>query len=250
MNGNGEKVNRVQLRENERCLVDFQRGRLIAPPMSFDACTTADRRERVDRAMARTAARQGRRCDPLEVPPPPFAFTGSATVNLAAVNGALALTYEIFGDSPVLDADLVTRDANRETARCQFEMLRRADRLETTVVREVNKAKRRALKDEAVNSEAALELKLQAVFSGNDRIKRARDRLETRVNKRCADLQDPPDTIFPGYDCAKPNPNLGDVEDCVVAAARCEACVKINAFDALHLNCDEADDGAPNGSCP
>ncbi len=247
MNRNGERVNRVQLRDNERCLLDFQKGRLSAS-MTFDACTTADRRDRVWKAMGRTATREGNRCDPLD--PPPFAYTGSATVIPAAVDGALALTHEIFGDAPMLDADLFTRDADRETARCQFEMLRRADRLETTVVKEINRAKKRALRDEAVNSEAALELKLQAVFSGNDRINRARDRLETRVNKRCADLQDPPDTIFPGYDCAKPSPNLGDVEKCVIAAARCEACVKINAFDALHLNCDEADDGAPNGSCP
>jgi hypothetical protein len=247
VNRNGERVNRVQLRVNERCLLDFQRGRLSAS-MTFDACTTADRRDRVSQAMGRMATREGNRCDPLD--PPPFAYTGSATVSPAAVNGALALTHEIFGGSPVLDADLVTNDANRETARCQFEMLRRADRLETTVIKEINRAKKRALRDDAVNSAAALELKLQDVFSGNDGIKRARERLETRVNIRCADLQDPPDTIFPGYDCANPNPNLGDVADCVIAAARCEACLKINAFDALHLNCDQADDHALNGSCP
>ncbi len=45
------------------------------------------------------------------------------------------------------------------------------------------------------------------------------------------------------------NPNLGDVEACAIAAARCEACVEINAFDGLDLDCDWADDQTANGSC-
>jgi len=245
MNKNGGKVNSVQLKENEQCLKDFQRGSLVAT-MTFDACTTADRKGRVQRAEERTARREAEKC----VPPPPFAYTGSATVNAAAVNGALALTHEIFGGPPVLDAALVTRDANRETAKCQLEMLKLAGRLENTVIKEVNKAKRQALGDEAVNSAAALEARLQTVFSANDKIDRAQGRLVTRVDGKCADLQGPPDVIFPGYDCAKPNPDLGDVEACAIAAARCEACLKINAFDALQLGCDEADDQTINGSCP
>jgi hypothetical protein len=247
MNKSGEKVNKAQLKENERCLQDFQRGRLVAP-MTFDACTTADRRGRVQKVAERTATQQSRRCDSLD--PPPFAYTDSATVNAAAVDGALALTHEIFGDPPVLDADLVTRDGDREAARCQLEMLKLAGRLENTVVKEVNRAKRQALRDETTNSAAALEAKLQAVLSANDRINRAQDRLETGVDRRCAALQ-APDTIFPGYDCGTVDPNLGEVEACVIAAARCEACVKINVFDALNLDCDHADDqDNTNGSCP
>ena len=52
--------------------------------------------------------------------------------------------------APVLDADLVTKADNKDTARCQLEMLKRANKLENTVLKEVNKAKKRALKDEAV----------------------------------------------------------------------------------------------------
>jgi hypothetical protein len=43
---------------------------------------------------------------------------------------------------------------------------------------------------------------------------------------------------------------LRQVEVCVIAAARCEACLKINAFDDLDLDCDKADDqNATNDSC-
>jgi hypothetical protein len=43
---------------------------------------------------------------------------------------------------------------------------------------------------------------------------------------------------------------LRQVEACVIEAARCEACVKINVFDDLNLDCDQADDQTANESCP
>jgi hypothetical protein len=247
MNRSGEKVNRTQFRENELCLRDFQAERLVAP-MTFDGCMTADRRGRMQRAGARTAMWERMTCDSLDVPPP-FAYIDSATVNTAAVDGALVLTYKIFGGPPVLDADLVTMADSKETARCQFEMLERADQLENTVLKEINRAKRRALRDETVDSEAAFEAKLQAVLSSNGKINKAQDRLVKRVDNKCADLQAPPDAIFSG-ECSEGNSSLSEVEACVIAAARCVACLKINAFDNLNLDCDQADDQDANGSCP
>jgi hypothetical protein len=253
MNKNGEKVSKAQLRENERCLRDYQREKLVAP-MTFDACTTADRKSRVQRAVDRTEAREEKKCVPLNVAPP-FAYTNSTTVNTAAVDGALALTYEIFGGPPVLDDSLVTRAENREAAKCQLEMLKRADNLENTVLKEVNKAKRRALRDGTADSAAALEVELQAVFTSNDRITRIQDRLARWIDRKCAVLQIPPDTIFLG-ECGEGDPNnhaqthLRQVEVCAIETARCEACLKINAFDDLNLDCDQADDQTPNGSCP
>ena len=247
MDKNGEKVNKAQLKENERCLREFQADRLVAT-MTFDACTTADEKGRVDRAEERTATREAKKCDSLDEPPP-FAYTDSATVNRTAVKGALALTYEIFGGPPVLDDNLVTRAENKEMAKCQLEMLKRADKLENSVLKEVIKAKKKALKDETVNSGAALEAKLWAVFSSNDKINRAQDRLRKRVDRKCAVLPAAPDAIFPGA-CREGNPNLNEVEACVIAAARCGACLKINAFDDLNLDCDQADDQTANRSCP
>jgi hypothetical protein len=234
MNKNGEKVNKAQLKENERCLRRFQAERLVAS--TFDACTTADQKGRVQRAEERTATREAKKCDPLDVLPR-FAYTDSVTVNAAAVDGALTLMYEIFGGPPVLDDNLVTRAEDRGTAKCQLEMLKRADKLENTVLKEVNRAKRRALRDETVDSGAALEAKLQAVLSSNDRITRTEYRLERGVDRKCAALQAPPDTIFPGA-CGAGDPSLNEVEACVIAAARREACLKINAFDDLNLDCD------------
>jgi len=235
MNKSGAKVNRVQLKENERCLKDFQREKLSAS-MSFDSCITADRKSRVQKAKGRTVTREGTKCDALDVLPP-FAYTGSATVNAAAVEGALALTHAIFGGPTVSEAGLVTKADDKRTAKCQLEMLKRADKLENTVLKEIIKGKKKALSDETVNSGSALEAKLQAVFSANDKIDKAQERLAKGVDKKCADLQAAPDTIFPG-ECGVGDPNLSEVAACVIEAARREACLKINAFDDLNLDCD------------
>jgi hypothetical protein len=233
MNKNGEKVNKAQLKENERCLRLFQADK-FDPQTTFEFCTNADEKGRVQRAEKRTRDREERKCDSLGEPPP-FAYTNWETVNPAAVNGARELIYKIFGDPPALDGNLVTRADDKEAAGCQLEMLKQADRLENTVLKEFNKAKKKAIKDQTVNSGAALEAELQAVFSLNDRITRAEDRLMRLVDRKCGVLQGPLDTIFPG-ECGAPNPS--EVGTCVIAAARREACLKINAFDDLNLNCD------------
>jgi hypothetical protein len=244
MNKNGEKVNKTQLKENEKCLKDFQNGKLDDPPMTFDECTTADRKGKVQRAEDRTVDREVKKCDPLAVLPP-FAYTGSATVNPAAVNGSLELLYAIFGDPP-LDADLFAKADNKDTAKCQLEMLKRVDKLENTVLKEIVKAKKQAIKDPTGDSAAALEAELAAALSSNKRISTDQERLVKGVDRACSDLLAAPSAIFPGS-CA--DPDLDEVEDCVIAAARCAACVKINAFDDLNLNCDQADDQNVNGSC-
>jgi hypothetical protein len=197
----------------------------------------------VQRAWNRTEDREIKKC---VSPLPPFAYTGSETVNPAAENGARELIYKIFGVPAVIDDNLVTRADDKETAKCQLEMLKRADNLENTVLKEINKAKRQAIKDDAVDGEAALEDKLWAVFSSNDRITRTQDRLVRSVDRKCAVLVTPPSTVFPG-ECGEMDPNSGlselrQVEVCVIAAARREACLKINAFDALNLDCDQVDD--------
>jgi hypothetical protein len=129
-------------------------------------------------------------------------------------------------------------------------MLKRADNLENTVLREINKAKKKALKDETVDSDVALEEELRAILSSNDRITSAQNSLVRGVDRKCAALQVLPGTVFPG-ECARGKipPTLSQIEVCVIEAARCEACLKINAFDDLNLDCDLADDQADNGSC-
>ena len=153
MNKDGQKVDARQLRENESCLRDHQKGKLSS---SVEACTTADRKGKVAKAEDKTVTDEQKLCAPLN-PLPPFAYTDAPTVNDAAVAGPIDLIHAIFGD-PIDDGDLSTNAIAKDTARCQKEMLRRANRLEDTVLRELNKAKKDAIKDPAVNSAEKLEL--------------------------------------------------------------------------------------------
>jgi hypothetical protein len=154
-------------------------------------------------------------------------------VNGAAVDGALALIDAIFGD-PVDDANLATRKAGKEeksVAKCQLEMLKQANKLENTVLKVMNKAKKKALKE--VSGSAGLEALLNIAL-GSDKVVKTAMNLIKEVDKKCLALPDP-DTIFPG---ACTNPDLRVVEDCVNAAARRQACLKMETFDDLDLNCD------------
>ncbi len=247
MNKSGLRVNKAQLKENEWCLKNYQSDKLD-PPATFDQCLTQDRRDKVQKAKEKTEAGQAKKCVPLNEPPA-FAYTDAATVNAAAMDAALWINYVIFGGPPVSDSDLITKAENKDAAKCQLEMLKRADRLESAVLKQIYKAKKKALRDESVDSKVALEAKLGSVLSSNKRINKAEERLVNGVDKQCDSLQAVPGTLFPGS-CGTGNPSLSEVEDCVIAAARCEACLKINAFDALNLDCDAADDQLTNASCP
>jgi hypothetical protein len=214
--------------------------------MTFDDCLTADRKEKLWNAKRKTLEQEDKQCFSL-IQRPPFAYNDSDTVNSAAVDGALALTYKIFGGPAVSDADLVKRADDKKTAKCQLTMLKRANRLENAALKEINKAKRLAIKEETTDSAAALEAKLQSVFGSSNKITRFKDRLVRQVDNACAVLQVPPATVFPGTCGAG---TLSDVEFCVIGEALCQACLKINAFDNLSLDCDKADDQLSNGSCP
>ena len=240
MNKDGEKVNKAQLKENEKCLKDYQKEKLTT---TFDVCTTADLKGKVQKAEDKTVKDEAKKCT---APLPPFAYTDSATVNTAGVTGALALTYDIFGGPPVLDASLITANDNRDTASCQTEMLKKAGKVENVSLKEVNKAKKDAIKDPTVTTAAGLVQKLQAALSSNKKITKAKEKLVSGVEKKCANLANPAVT-FPGA-CA--NVVLGLVSNCVNRAAVCEACLKIEAFDDLDLDCDIADDAIANMSCP
>ncbi len=241
MNKDGQKVDLKQLKENESCIKGHQKGKLGT---SIEACLVGDSSQRVAKAEAKTLKDDAKLCVPLN-PAPSFGYAGAAAVNQAAVDGPIDLIHAIFGD-PV-DGAVLTTAVNKDTAKCQNELLKRANKLEDAVLKELVKAKKSAIKEPAVNSAAALETALGAVLSSNKKITKSQDQLMSKVDKTCAPLQSLPSTVFPGA-CAAPT--LAEVEACTIAAARCVACLKMNAFDGLNLNCDQADNLAADMSCP
>ncbi len=248
MNRNGASVNKAQLKEIEGCLKDYQKGTLST---TFEVCTAADRKGEVQKACESTVKREAKKCDPLD--PPLFGYAEAATVNQAAVAGASALADEIFGD-PAQDADLFRQADDKSAAACQSEMLKQASKLEQRIVKEILKAKKSALRDGRVDRASALEATLiialtrEPITKVQERLEKAEEKLKRGVDKKCGGLG-PPNAIFRG-DCGDGDPSLADVEDCVIAAARCQACSKIEAFDGLDLPCSRLSGGDPFSSCP
>ncbi|GAF85411.1 unnamed protein product [marine sediment metagenome] len=139
---------------------------------------------------------------------------------------------------------------NKATANCQMEMLKQADNLENTILKELNKSKKSAIKDPTVDSEAALEAALVVGLSTNEKIRKAEDKLRKQViEKKCKDLAPAAvPNVFSG-DCS--DLDLGDVVECVIDRTRCATCRKYNRFDDLELDCDVIDDAdGGNASCP
>jgi hypothetical protein len=242
MNRSGGKVAKAQLKKNEQCLNDYQKSRLL---VTVEECTNADRKGKVAKAREKTVADDQKLCVSLD-PLPHFAYTDAATVNDAAVAGPIGLMRALFGD-PINDLVLLTSVASRETASCQKELLKRANKLEETVLKELNKAKKKAIKELTIDRAAALEAALGLALTSNKKITSRQEQLMKRVDGKCSSLLALPGAIFPGV-CAAAT--MAEVQDCAIAAARCVACLQMNAFDALSLDCDQLDDQALNLSCP
>ena len=243
MNKDGQKVDNKQLKDNETCLKLHQKGKLV--PASVEECVLGDYKGKVAKAEEKTVKDDAKLCVPLN-PQPPFAYTGAATVNGAAVLGPQRLLDDIFG-RPLDNSVLITKADNKETAACQLEMLKRADKLEDTILKEVVKAKKTTIKDPAVNTEEELETALGRALSSSKKITNTKQQLRDKVSKKCVNLA--PAAVpatFPG-ECT--GLDLDTVEECVIAAATCVACKKINIFDALEINCDLLDNQADDGSC-
>ena len=242
MNKAGSKVDKAQFKDNEKCLKDFQKGKLVGP---VEDCLTADLKGKVQKAKAKTDKEDGKKCVPL-MPQPAFGYTGAQTVNDAGVEGPIDLFHTIFGD-PAADNVFLIGKANKDSAKCQTDMLKQGDKLEDVVLKELVKAKEDAIKLDTVNSSATLGAAIALQLSSSPKIAKQEDNFLKKVSKSCSSLQVAASMAFPGI-CADDDPAV--LTDCVIAAARCVACVKMNEFDGLTMDCDLGDNNAADGSCP
>jgi hypothetical protein len=190
------------------------------------------------------ASREAQLCTPA----PAFGYAGAPAIETAARTEVEALLGDLFGAD--LGAALLPASADAAGARCQSEVARRANGVVGALFssafarRKAAPAGRRVI---AVTNAETLAADLAATLAADasGRVARAEAALATGIARRCAAVPDLA-SAFPG--CA-----TGDVMPlgaCVARSARCRACRMIGAFDALLLDCDALDDGAPNESCP
>jgi hypothetical protein len=202
-------------------------------------------------AGARLAARASTlaaRAAQLCTPAPAFGYAGAAAIEEAARAEAEALFGDLFGAN--LGAALLPASADAAGALCQAEVARRTNAVVGSLLssvfarRKVAPAGRRVL---AVTNAETLAADLAATLAADasGRVANAEAALAKGIARRCAAVTDLA-SAFPG--CA--SGDAAALGACAARSARCRACRMIGAFDALLLDCDALDDGAPNESCP
>ncbi len=242
LNKAGAKVSDQQGKQGLRCAKSAGKGELA---LSVAECLGSDPRGTIAKKMARTVADDGRHCGEV----PDFGYGTGADVNAAASNGRIALFADLFGDA--LDTALVDCETGRESCRCQHGVLKTAEKLASTKLKEFVKCKRAAL-GAGASSAAALQAcadddqqagSLAADTRG--KIAKGRAKILGEVSRRC----DGPGVSvgsFPGRCSGLTGATLAD---CIDAAVECRVCQMLNDFDALSIDCDLFDDGNDDDSC-
>ncbi len=257
INKAGAAVVKEQGKSNLSCVKNAARGKvqkLGLPPQiqTAEACLTNDVGAKVDRRLAKLATKDDARCLGTSSQRPEFAYTTAAQVAAVAPPSARGVARALFGED--LDLAVVTQGADRNGAKCQAEVLKRANVLVDTLWKATLKGKKEALKGgrnenpPPVASAAALRSALLDYLetAGARRIDQASSKLVGGTLARCGEVVTPIGALFPGCDSVA---DPAAVADCAVAAARCQFCQSLEGFDELGLDCDSFDEGAVNASC-
>lgn len=257
MNKAGAAVVREQGKSNLSCLKQAARGNAkklgVAPQtQTAEACLTNDVGGKVDRRLDKLVSRDATRCLATSAQRPDFAYTTALQVAAVAAPTARAVVRALFGAD--LDLAVVTRDADREGAKCQAEVLKRANLVVDALWKAALKGKKVALKGgrsgspPAVGAAPALRVAVLAYLeaAGARGIDKASSKLVGGTGARCGDVGTPIGGLFPGCEGAGDPAAVGD---CAAEAARCQFCQSLEAFDELGLDCDVFDDGEADASC-
>jgi cysteine-rich repeat protein len=238
INANLAGVSKAQSADNAACLKAAAKDSVANPIAS---CLGADLKGKVAKAKAKTTKTETKKCDGGTLVNPAdgdFAFTDDVTVNAAGMDTKLAAFTAIFGDPPV-----ISPKTEKENSKCQAEVLKRANKLGDTVLKEANKAKKSALKGGKGNppnpppapgpTELGAAIDTALSLATNTKIQKAVNGVTTGVNKKCG-APVVVDTIF---DC-NASTDTATLITCVTETMLEAACLAIEAADALALDCD------------
>ena len=176
---------------------------------------------------------------------------GSEPIQQGAANGSAAhrqqqigLVHDLFGSSLV---GLEPRD--RDGARCQERVARRALELYDAQLDAFGACKRAGLDSGAILDAGSLEAACLTprIPDSRGRIAARVRRLDSDARLQCGDLGDPLSALFPGS-CADAV-SADDLAACVQQRVSCRVCTTLNAADGMTRDCDAVDDGELNESC-
>jgi len=261
MNKRGSLVVKEQGKTDYTCVRDAGRGNVAnlgIPPQAqtAQACLTNDVRGKVAKRLGDVSARETQRCLATQEQLPSIAYTNAFTVGSAATAAARGVAADVFG--PNLDAAIVSDDVDADGAKCQQEVIKRANGVLDTLWKEALNHKKDVLRGDdrltgvagtPINTDADLSVELIAYVAADPRgkVAKAATQLSDKAAQRCATAGTPLAQLFPG--------TCGAAAD-VTALATCVAqhvtgrfYGSIAAFDGLDIDCDLIDDGLTNLTC-
>ncbi|MFQ5514943.1 MAG: hypothetical protein ACE5FG_10940, partial [Myxococcota bacterium] len=225
------------------CLKSASKGKLGT--VSIEACLLGDPKGKVAKAVAKTLAKESKRC-PL---PPDFGPIDPNTVNAAALEKELDLLHDVFGSD--VNGVIVVDPLNSPTAKCQLAAMKAAKKCQDAKLKAFNRCKKNGLKDRSLRSFLDLQNSCLGLGSagipddGGKIAKACSTKLLIAVTKKCGGSIDL-STAFPGC----PPGDAAALAACLDRKVECQVCRALNRVDRLVRDCDEFDDGVTNGSCP
>jgi hypothetical protein len=261
MNKRGSLVAKDQGKTDYSCVRDAGRGNvedLGIPPQAqtAQACLTNDVRGRVAKRMGDLSERETERCLATPEQLPSIAYTSAFTVGNAAGAASRGVAADIFGAD--LDAAIVSEDTDGDGAKCQQEVLKRANGVLDTLWKEALGHKKDVLRGDerltgtpgtlvGTDAELAAELIAYVLADPRGKIAKAATQLSDKATQRCAGATTPLAQLFPGV-CAGAT-DVAALAICVAQRATGRFYASLAAFDGLAIDCDLLDDGLGNLSC-
>ncbi len=222
-----------------RCIRNAAKGRLGEP---IDDCLMSDPKGLVARAETKTHLAEVK-CNAV----PGFGPRDADTINTAAEQEELNLTYSIFGGD--LDGTIVKESVNQSASKCQLAVEAAVRRCRSVKLKEFVKCKKTGLKEESITDAASL----RAVCVGSDakgKVAAACNpvsgRIRLKIARKCFDPEIDLAQLFPAC-------SINDAEataTCLERLVECHACLALaGADDFGPAICDVADDSFENSSC-
>lgn len=237
------------------CLKAASDGRLGG---ALAGCIADDQPGKVATAQAKVGADFDRRCTGESRKPPgvarlpPFGVSDPDTVNGAAREHAAGLFDDVFGAD--LDGAVIQKGNDKDGASCQLRLSKALEKCRDARLREYITCVQAGFKNRAAPFASASDV---AGCIGADPKGRAGRRCDLNAGKRLDAIRKTLDgsCIAKGVDprAAFPGCGASDREGthaCLDRTASCRVCLAVTAAASLQRDCDTADDGQANLSCP
>lgn len=236
LNKASAKVAQAQLKLNERCIRDTLRGK----ESSAQLCVGVDSQQKVLKRFQKSVKADEKKCQKKPEQLPGFSYVPASSSAPVARSEGLAYLGDLLG--PNADLALPTTP---EGERCQRAVLGAGGKYLMMLLKEAVKAKKKELRDGAA-SPSELETAMTGALGSSQKLLKLEGKLQDAGEKSCEGVADL-GKLFPGTVAIGVTPR--SVTDEAARTARCRACILLNTFDALSIDCDAFDDGVGNASC-